>query len=344
MSNSIEHYSTGCAFNLSQILMTFPYKKLKINCAQCKAITGDNHRDKIVKRVFRACLKLVIEDIVNNNVTFWLPLTGNRRCNLHMQRVDGVAFQKLKRAGKWPGLDFLKSNFIGYQLCFYMYGKRTPRVKNVYLNKEYRETIIRNINNGMQYGDSNKDKTIKDYYEALSKLFPTICEKDIKQILTFSWKSLYLHNSYGGDLVIKDDKLWMYVGKLNHNSLEHFQYYIKKLYTKLRVLRRRKKEWDGYYYFALTNKQYEKYLYQINKRGRKRKHFEYGPVVIYQSYNECSIREYSKQYIFRIPYITYVRDSYFIENLKSDKAELITIRKPLKFKDIMIQYNKYNDI
>ena len=57
----------------------------------------------------------------------------------------------MRRAGKWRDINYLKSMFTGYQLGFFMYGKRTPRVKNIYVNKELRDKITNNTNNGMQY-------------------------------------------------------------------------------------------------------------------------------------------------------------------------------------------------
>jgi len=43
---------------------------------------------------------------------------------------------------------------------------------------------------------------------------------------------------------------------------------------KLRIMYRRKKvQWDGFYYFALTEEQYKQYLELKNKKGRPRKNF-----------------------------------------------------------------------
>ena len=38
-------------------------------------------------------------------------------------------------------------------------------------------------------------------------MYPDVPMHDIKKILQFGWKSLYLHNSYGGDTLIKDNDL-----------------------------------------------------------------------------------------------------------------------------------------
>lgn len=185
-------------------------------------------------------------------------------------------------------------------------------------------------------------KTIKDYYEQIYEMFPDVPKKDIKRILNYGWKSLYLHNSYGGDTIITDNNFWSYIGTLRKNSLRHYMYYIKKLTIKLRVLYKRNKiPWDGYYYFALTDNQYEHYLSQKNKRGRPKKIFEYGNQVLYKILDECKIQEYNRKYIFRIPYISDLGLSFYKTNLTSDKAELIIIRDTQKFKDILVSNNNY---
>lgn len=338
----IQRYALGCSFNISDLFFNFPYKKLKLNCRDCLEITGDAHRSLLVKKIFRTSMKIVIQDIVERNVTFWLPLTGDKKCNMHMKRVSGKDFQKLRQAGKWDDIDIVNSNFSGYEIGFYMLGKRTPRVKTVYVNKQTREAISRYTNMGKQYGDGNIDTKISDYYPQIYKQFPKVPQEDIKRILTFAWKSVYLHNSYGGDLLISGDSMWYYIGNLRKSSLQHFHYYIRKLTVKLRVLYKRKKiDWDGYYYFALSDSQYSNYISQKNKKGRPRKNFNFGSVYLYQILDECKINEHYKRYIFRVPFIARVKQKFFIKELISKDAELIITREPLKFKDILIHENKY---
>lgn len=338
----MNHYSLGCAFNTDQILMNFPYSKLKITCKECEVVIGNNHRNLLVKKIFTECLLTIITDIIDNNITFWLPLTGSKKCSIHIQKVQGDEFKNLRKGGKWKDVDILKSLFTGYEIRFFMYGNRTPRVKTVYLNKELRDKITRNTNNCMSYGDSKIDKTIKDYYQDLYNKFPLVPQSDIQKILIFSFKSLYLHNSYGGDTCIFNSSFWCYIGNLRKNSLEHFYYYIKKLTIKLRVLYKRKNiKWDGYYYFALSDQQYSSYLNQKNKRGRPRKYFSFGSICLYQILDECKINEHNKKYIFRVPYLYNFKLKYFIRDYISDNCELIQIREPLKFKDILVSSNQY---
>lgn len=188
-----------------------------------------------------------------------------------------------------------------------------------------------------------KIKTIKDYYEIMYSKFPDVPKEDIKRILNYGWKSLYLHNSYGGDTFIQGNGLWCYIGNLKKTALEHFHYYIKKLTIRLRVLyNKRKTKWDGFYYFALQENQYQEYLSQINKKGRPKKYFTFNKIVLYKLLDECKIKEYSGKYIFRIPYLSELSYRIFLDTLKTDKAELIITREPLKFKDILTYSNKYD--
>lgn len=343
--NKVKRYALGCAFTAKNLLENFPLKKLKTNCKLSKSIINDNHRNILAERIFKESVRLVIQDVVINNATFWLPLTGNKKCSIRIKIFEGKAFKDLRQGGKWKNIDIINSNFSGYQIVLLIEGQRTPRIKFVYVNKEFRNILDKQTNEGFNYGDSNNDKYIKDYYQDIYALFPTIPQSDIQRILIFGWKSLYLHNSYGGDVIISGRNIWCYFGRLKKQPLDHFFYYIRKLTVKLRVLyRRRKVEWNGYYYFALSEKQYQNYLSQQKCRGRKRKYFNFGAVYIYQIYDECKITECYKKYIFRIPYITKTKIKYFIRELITCNAELVTIRDPLKFKDILVYDNEYETL
>ena len=117
-------------------------------------------------------------------------------------------------------------------------------------------------------------------------MYPTIAQSDIKRILQYGWKAFYLHNSYGGDVLVNQGKLWFYSGYLMKNSLRWFEYYQHKMRTKLRVMYKRKKiKWDGYYYIALTRPPYEAYLAEKHTgRGRPKKNFIFEKVMFFKIY------------------------------------------------------------
>lgn len=188
-------------------------------------------------------------------------------------------------------------------------------------------------------------KTIQDYYEAICKEYPNIPEQDIKRILQYGWKSLYLHNSYGGDTLVNQQGFWFYCGQLMKDSLKYFQYYKKKMRIKLRILYKRKKiQWDHYYYFALTQQQYDEYLEQKNRRGRPRKKFTFSKVILYKIYDECNISESNRIAIFKIPMQLDFGLTIYKEEFTTDSAELVLVRPPLKFNDILLSNYNYQFI
>lgn len=329
----------GYAFDFSDLLFNFPRKKLNLTSKQCQAITGDRHRNVLIKKIFRACVKLVIDDVVDRNVTFWLPLVGAKKCNIHMKRVTGKDFQRLRKAGKWDDVDIVNSGFSGYEIGFFMLGNRTPRVKTVYVKKSIKKIISENTNKGKAYGDGCIDTTINDYIPVLQEQFKGVTRHDIKLILSFLWKSVYLHNSYGGDVLIWGDSLWYYIGKIQGTPLQHFHYYKKKLIIKIRLNYRRKKNpRSGYYYFGLTDDQYANYLQQ-----QSNKYFISKNIFLYQILEECKVKESDKKYIFRTPYSDTTSFKIMIKDFKGE-VELIEVRNSLKFKDILVENNKYEFI
>lgn len=185
-------------------------------------------------------------------------------------------------------------------------------------------------------------KTIQDYYEKLYEEYPTIPKEDIRRICLFGIKSLNIHNNYGGDVLISRKGFWFYCGQLMNNSLHYFNYYKRKIRVKLRIMYKRKNiPWDGYYYFALSQDQYDNYLEQKNKKGRPRKNFTFSKIVLYKIYDECSIAESGKVAIFRIPYSAEFGLSLYKTILTTSQAELILVRKPLTFNDVLLSNYNY---
>lgn len=179
-------------------------------------------------------------------------------------------------------------------------------------------------------------KTIDDYYDQICNEFPNVPKSDIKRILQFGWKQLYLHNSYGCDVVLQRGKFWMYCGKLMKDSLEFFKYYKRKLKTKLRILYKRQRiQWDGYYYFSLTQDKYNQYRAQKNKKGRPKKNYIFENIVLRKLYNECVIEDSGGVAIFRIPVLSDIGFDKFVTKLQTDKAELVTEKTPTTMKDMM---------
>ena len=149
MGNLIK--ATGAAFNTDDMFYGFPYNKLNISCKECEKVNGYKNRDILVKQIFRENMSMILEDIIDNNVTFQLPLNGKVRADIHVNRIQGDSFKNLYRNGKWKGVDFLKSMFCGYQPSLFMYGIMKPRIKPIHLNKRLKDKLTNYTNDGKQY-------------------------------------------------------------------------------------------------------------------------------------------------------------------------------------------------
>lgn len=189
------------------------------------------------------------------------------------------------------------------------------------------------------------DKYIKDYYKLIQEKFPGVPKKDIQNILKYGFRSLYLHIIYGGDVCISStsNSLWIYIGFLKKNSLEFFKYYRKKLIFKFRILYKRyKTQWDGYYYFNLTDEEYQD-LVNI-KKGRKRKYYTYYNKYLFKLLDECKVRYCRSKYYARCKYPI---DNGFViykEKYKCELPEVIIENSGIDFKDLLITNNEYNYI
>ena len=94
-------------------------------------------------------MKLILLDIIQNNVTFKFPT--KRECYLNIVRTSGEDFKKARRNGKWLDVDYLKSDFSGNQMQFMFIANEREIKKPVYLSKNLRDIITENTNNRMNY-------------------------------------------------------------------------------------------------------------------------------------------------------------------------------------------------
>ena len=144
------NYATGHALNLDEIYMNFPLEKLKLNSKKCKEITGDVHRKELAKDVFKACIGMVIDDVIENNATFELP-TGGKKSSIGMKRIEGDEFVKCRQNGKFQDVNFFKSHFSGYQMYLLLQSAGIMREKMIYLDPKHKNRITELTNQRKNY-------------------------------------------------------------------------------------------------------------------------------------------------------------------------------------------------
>ena len=148
----MKHYAIGWACNLNDLFVRFPYEK-------CKSLirnyfTKYTQRQK-VKQVFREGVQQILEDIIENNVTYKVQGIGYQGGEIHMEAVKGTEFEKARQNGKYKNIDFLESLFTGYQMYLYVHGKRDNflhrRKFPIYVNKLLRDKLVEYTNKGKTY-------------------------------------------------------------------------------------------------------------------------------------------------------------------------------------------------
>lgn len=145
-------YALGHAFSAKNLFENFPVRKLKMSVDQCKSIYSDGSKRDLAESVFLDSVEMVVDDIIDNNTHFKFPGLGKTQAYLYMKRTSGDKFRKAFKKGKWKDVDFITSNFSGYQLALRMESeKRLPREKSIYLAPNDRNRISTNTNLGKQY-------------------------------------------------------------------------------------------------------------------------------------------------------------------------------------------------
>lgn len=332
------NYSTGYAVNVNEMMINFKKSTLKITSNQCKEILSDHNRRKIVSKVFIQCVKLVVEDMIYNNATFRLPT--KKEFILYLKPFTGEQFIRLRRRGRWQNVDFIETDYTGYQMTLKYKSGKLLLEKSVYLCPKYRDAIVEHINNGNMYHDANV-KTIEDYIPALQEEFTYLCESDIRTIVKYMWRMIPRFTLRRQDIIISNKDLWLLIGYLRRNPIAHFNYYLRKLASKCRLFYMIKKtEWDGYYYFGLYKDELEEFKKGIGKRGAPKRWYYFNKKILFRVFDEANYKYSGAVAILRVKPVVYLGYSFYKPVIKCERPEIVLEREPLKFKDVLVTNNK----
>lgn len=347
-----QHYResrNGYCVTPREMFANFDFNRLELKRYEINEQSEDNYDSRLqfLSDFFKTSFKMVIEDVIEKNVTFYLPVIGKGKISIHMIAIEGNWLKKKMALQKFANLDFIKAGFKGYTTAMFFNDVRNniPKVKNIYLNYRYQIMVNEKTNNGMPYGNGKIDTTVKDYYDRMQQIYPYISMNDIKIMMKYTWKLFGWFSNRGCDAMIIVNGERFLTGNLRTNSLEHYNYYIKKLIIKLRMLYIRKKiKLDNYYYFALSQREYENYIKRYGHKIVSSKFRCFGRKMLYRLRSECELQNCSKQYIFKVREIVVPESrpfKYYTDNFCSNEAELVAIRRPMKFRDILVSYNIY---
>ena len=137
-----QNYTTGYGINANEMFIGFPCSYIKKNYSNVK-------KPKYAASIWTYCYKLVLEDIINNSITFRLPT--QQEAFLEMKRYTDQEFIKARQNGAFQDVNFLKSNFSAYKLQFRYRSKHNSHTKPISVSAKLRDKITENTNNGKQY-------------------------------------------------------------------------------------------------------------------------------------------------------------------------------------------------
>lgn len=72
-------------------------------------------RKNLAAKIFDDCFYEILLDIINNNVTFVLPLRFGNYGEISMKQIADEDFKQAYRRGKFNNIDFVLSQFTGNQ-------------------------------------------------------------------------------------------------------------------------------------------------------------------------------------------------------------------------------------
>ncbi len=103
----------------------------------------------------------------------------------------------------------------------------------------------------------------EDYVDRLHEEFSDVDIKSISDVLSFGCSRMLSYKQIGMDLYLKDTnnlKFYMYIGDITTDAYKRNGIYFKKKRRKLRhQYSLDRTEYNGYYYFGLTEEQNEKF-------------------------------------------------------------------------------------
>ena len=146
------NFAMGHTFSAQEIFHNFPIEKLKIDYDTVRKIYSDGDKRSLSASIFTKGMQLIIEDIIENNTYFLLPTAGSNEAYLYMNKTSGKNFKDAFKRGKWRDVDFLTSNFTGYQLALKVKSPRRPeKQKFIYLGYKHKDRITELTNEGKRY-------------------------------------------------------------------------------------------------------------------------------------------------------------------------------------------------
>lgn len=135
------NYALGYALNTEDLMCNLPIDKLKVK---------ERYKKDLASKIWLSCVKMVLDDIIDNSDTFELP-TVNRNAEIYIKGYFDSDFIKGRQNGKWQDVDYLNTNFTGYQMMLKFQRAGYMVEKPIYLDPKNKDRITQRANSGKTY-------------------------------------------------------------------------------------------------------------------------------------------------------------------------------------------------
>ncbi len=136
------HYATSYGIRTCDLYHRVKYKRYLPFATR----DNKNYCREVMGRILRYFFYLLIQDIIENNVTFKFP----EKCYswIEMTPVSGKDFVNARQNGAFKDVDFLMSNFTGYVIYLRRTTKYSTRRTRLYVSHRYKDRITELTNQG----------------------------------------------------------------------------------------------------------------------------------------------------------------------------------------------------
>lgn len=141
------YFATSYALKPEQL-----FTRIKLHKYLPVRITGWTRMQYLITfgRMFKYLFYLIVKDIIENNVTFKFP--PGTSTYLEMTPIHGEDFVRARQNGAFDDVDYLVSNFTGYQLYLRYNTRYGHWRKQLYVSKPWKDKITKYTNEGKHYG------------------------------------------------------------------------------------------------------------------------------------------------------------------------------------------------
>ena len=139
-----DHYATAYSIKAWELYLNF-FKNHKLR-VKPSDLDYTHNAYNLLGQIFTTFMQIVIKDIIENRTTFKLPAPG---AWIEMVPISDEKFKIARQNGAFDDVDFLMSNFTGYQLYLRMNNRYGSRKKQIHVTKKYKDRITELTNQGV---------------------------------------------------------------------------------------------------------------------------------------------------------------------------------------------------